>query len=183
MIHLHVRHVGVGRSGGRLAEGQLRRVLLVVGLSQICVTIDYWALSVALPPIARGLGVTITDLQWAISAYLLAFAAPLIAAGRLGDVFGRRRVLFTGVALFGIASAVCGAAPSLDWLVAARVVQGVGAAMLFPTSMAVLSDAFPPSAATGRSGRSWASPASAPRPVRSSAASSRSTSAGASSSI
>ena len=144
MIHLHVRHVGRGAAGGPLDEGQLRRVLLVVGLSQICVTIDYWALSVALPPIARGLGVTITDLQWAISAYLLAFAAPLIAAGRLGNVFGRRRVLFTGVALFGIASAVCGAAPSLDWLVAARVVQGVGAAMLFPTSMAVLSDAFPP---------------------------------------
>jgi EmrB/QacA subfamily drug resistance transporter len=148
MFHLHARWhpplVGTTSPGSPPGEGWLRRVLIVVALAQICVTIDYWALSVALPPIARGLRVTTTDLQWALSAYLVAFAAPLIAAGRFGDIFGRRRVLLLGVALFGAASALCGAAPSMAWLVTGRVVQGLGAALLFPTSMAVLSDAFPP---------------------------------------
>ncbi len=150
MIHLHLRaraaHASAPATRGvptPPAEGWLRRVLIVAGLGQVCISVDYWALSVALPPIARGLGVTATDLQWALSAYLLAFAAPLIAAGRLADIFGRRRVLLAGVTVFGIASALCGAAPSVGWLVAGRVVQGLGAAMLFPTSLAVLADAFP----------------------------------------
>lgn len=124
-------------------ERRLRLVLVAVGLSQICVTLDYWSLSVALPPMSHDFHVSTTDLQWAISAYVLAFAAALIAAGRLADIFGRRRMLLGGTALFGLASAVCGFSGSVGMLVGARVVQGVGAAALFPASMAVLVDAFP----------------------------------------
>jgi len=124
-------------------DRRLRLVLVAVGLSQICVTLDYWSLSVALPPMSHDLHVSTTDLQWAISGYVLAFAAALIAAGRLGDIFGRRRMLIGGAAVFGAASAVCGLSNGVGLLVGARAVQGIGAAALFPASMAVLVDAFP----------------------------------------
>jgi EmrB/QacA subfamily drug resistance transporter len=124
-------------------DRRLRLVLIAVGLSQICVTLDYWSLSVALPPMSHDFHVSTTDLQWAISGYVLAFAAALIAAGRLGDIFGRRRMLIGGAALFGAASAVCGLSNTVGLLVGARIVQGIGAAALFPASMAVLVDAFP----------------------------------------
>jgi EmrB/QacA subfamily drug resistance transporter len=121
----------------------LNLVLLAAGLSQICVTLDYWSLSVALPRMSRDLHVSTTDLQWAISAYIISFAAALIAAGRLADILGRKKLLVAGAALFGAASFVCGISNSVEVLVIARIVQGLGAAPLFPASMAVLVDAFP----------------------------------------
>lgn len=117
-------------------------ILLAVGLAQVLVTLDYFSLSVALPQMARDLEVTTTDLQWAMTGYLLSFAALLVAGGRIGDVLGRRRALLVGVALFGIASLACGLAVNETTIVAARVVQGVGAAILFPTSMAIVSQSF-----------------------------------------
>ena len=117
-------------------------ILLAVGLAQVLVTLDYFALSVALPQMARDLGVSTTDLQWAMTGYLLSFAALLVAGGRIGDILGRRRALLAGVAVFGLASLACGLAGDEVVLVAARVAQGVGAAVLFPTSMAVVSQSF-----------------------------------------
>ncbi len=117
-------------------------ILLAVGLAQVLVTLDYFALSVALPQMARDLDVTTTNLQWAMTAYLLSFAALLVAGGRIGDILGRRRALLVGVVLFGLASLACGLAVDETTIVAARVVQGVGAAVLFPTSMAVVSNSF-----------------------------------------
>ncbi len=117
-------------------------ILAAVGLAQVLVTLDYFSLTVALPQMARDLDVTTTNLQWALTAYLLSFAALLVAGGRIGDILGRRRALLAGVALFGLSSLVCGLAADEVMLVAARVVQGVGAAILFPTSMAIVSQSF-----------------------------------------
>jgi MFS family permease len=117
-------------------------ILLAVGLAQVLVTLDYFSLTVALPQMARDLEVTTTDLQWAMTGYLLSFAALLVAGGRIGDVLGRRRALLVGVALFGLSSLACGLAVDETTIVAARVVQGVGAAILFPTSMAIVSQSF-----------------------------------------
>ncbi len=117
-------------------------ILLAVGLAQVLVTLDYFSLTVALPQMARDLEVTTTNLQWAMTGYLLSFAALLVAGGRIGDVLGRRRALLVGVALFGLASLACGLAVDETTIVAARVVQGVGAAILFPTSMAIVSQSF-----------------------------------------
>jgi EmrB/QacA subfamily drug resistance transporter len=117
-------------------------ILVAVGLAQVLVTLDYFSLTVALPQMARDLDVTTTNLQWALTAYLLSFAALLVAGGRIGDILGRRRALLVGVALFGLASLACGLATDEITIVVARVVQGVGAAVLFPTSMAIVSQSF-----------------------------------------
>lgn len=115
--------------------------MLAVGLAQICITLDYFALNVALPDMAVSLGVDATTMQWALSAYLLAFGALLILGGRLGDVYGRRRGTLIGTAVFGGASLLCGLAPGFEVLVAGRVLQGAGAALLFPSSLALLANA------------------------------------------
>ena len=77
-------------------------------------------------------------LEWSVNAYLLAFAAPLIALGRLADIVGRRRIVLLGTGLFAAASAVCGLAQSIEMLIAARVVQGIGASMLYSTSLSIV---------------------------------------------
>jgi MFS family permease len=77
-----------------------------------CVQIDYFAMNLALPRMAADLGSTTTDLQWVISVYMLALGAFMAPAGRIGDIFGRRRTLLIGIALFGIASVFCAIAPS-----------------------------------------------------------------------
>lgn len=119
-----------------------RRLVLTVSLAVVCVDVDFFALNLALPAIARELGVATTDLQWAITVYQLTLASLLIPAGRLGDLLGRRRVLLCGIAAFGIASLLCGLAQSPGMLIAMRFVQGAAAAMLFPVGIAVISNAF-----------------------------------------
>ncbi|MCU0308418.1 MAG: MFS transporter [Thermoleophilia bacterium] len=117
-------------------------ILVSVGLAQVLVTLDYFSLSVAMPQMAADLGVTATDIQWALTAYLLSFAALMVAGGRIGDIRGRKRVLLLGVAIFGLASLACGLAVDEYMVVAFRVFQGVGAAILFPVSMAIVSNSF-----------------------------------------
>lgn len=115
-----------------------------MALTTLLVTIDFNGLTVALPTIGRDLGTSTTDLQWTVNAYLLAFAAPTVAAGRLADIFGRRRVLLIGTVVFVIASAACGLA-QVDWqLITGRVVQGIGASAFFAASLSIVSNAFPP---------------------------------------
>ena len=118
-------------------------VVVAVSLAQVVVVVDVYSLTVALPRMAEDLGVTTTDLQWVITAYMLAFASLMVIGGRIGDVFGRRRTLVTGLVIFGVASAACGLAPGAEWIVAFRVVQGIGAALLVPTSLAALAAAVP----------------------------------------
>lgn len=97
-----------------------------MALTTLLITVDFNRLTVALPTIGRDLGASTTDLQWTVNAYLLAFAAPTVAAGRLADIFGRRRVLLIGTVVFVISSAAYGLA-QVDWqLITGRVVQGPG---------------------------------------------------------
>ena len=104
--------------------------------------IDGSVVNVGLPAIGHGLGSDAAGLQWLIGIYLLPLSALLLFGGALGDHFGRRRILIWGTLLFGLASTACGLAPSLPMLIAARFVQGVGAALLMPNSLAVLGATF-----------------------------------------
>jgi EmrB/QacA subfamily drug resistance transporter len=92
---------------------------------------------------ATDLDSTPADLQWVISVYMLTLGAFMVPAGRIGDIFGRRRVLLAGIALFGLASALCALAPSATLVIAFRALQGLGAALIFPVSVSVLTNALP----------------------------------------
>lgn len=107
-------------------------------------TLDLNGATVALPAIADDLGASTTGLQWIVNAYLLAFAALQVPAGRLGDVYGRRLVLVLGLGVFAAASLLSGLAWNEEILIAGRVLQGAGAAMLFAPSLSLVSAAFPP---------------------------------------
>jgi EmrB/QacA subfamily drug resistance transporter len=120
-----------------------RWILAAVSTALFCVQIDYFAMNLALPRMASDLNSNATDLQWVISVYMLALGAFMVPAGRIGDIFGRRRALLAGIALFGLASALCAIAPSAGLVITFRAVQGVGAALIFPVSVSVLTNAFP----------------------------------------
>jgi EmrB/QacA subfamily drug resistance transporter len=92
---------------------------------------------------ARELDTSTTNRQWAISGFMLALGSFLIPGGRLGDILGRRRMLITGTAIFGLSSLAGGLAPSASFLIGARLIQGIGAAILFPLSIAVVTNTFP----------------------------------------
>ena len=120
-----------------------RWILAAVSMALFCVQIDYFAINLALPRMASDLHSTAADLQWVISVYMLSLGAFMVPAGRIGDIFGRRRALMAGIALFGVASVACAVAPSATLIVAFRVLQGLGAALIFPVSVSVLTNAFP----------------------------------------
>ncbi|MEP6885890.1 MAG: MFS transporter [Gammaproteobacteria bacterium] len=117
--------------------------------------IDGSVVNVALPALEADLKVDPADLSWAINAYLLPLGALILLGGALGDHFGRRRFFQIGLATFTVASAVCAAAPSLRWLLAARAFQGLGAALLLPNSLALLGSEFT-GEARGRAIGTWA---------------------------
>jgi EmrB/QacA subfamily drug resistance transporter len=122
---------------------RFRWILAAVSMALFCVQIDYFAMNLALPRMASDLNSTATDLQWVISVYMLALGAFMVPAGRIGDIFGRRRALLAGIALFGLSSALCALAPSATLVIAFRALQGLGAALIFPVSVSVLTNAFP----------------------------------------
>ena len=105
--------------------------------------IDGTVVNVALPALQRALNASVVDVQWVVEAYSLLLAAFLLSGGSLGDQFGRRRIFLLGIMLFSAASAWCGFASSIGQLIAARAVQGFGAALLVPGSLAIISSAFP----------------------------------------
>ena len=117
-------------------------VLAATILGSSMAFIDETALPVALPAIQNALGATAVDAQWVVAAYTLFLAALILIGGSLGDHLGRRRVFSIGVGLFALASAWCGLAPSSEQLIAARVLQGVGAALLVPNSLAIIGASF-----------------------------------------
>ena len=112
-------------------------------MALFCVQIDYFAANLALPRMASDFDTTPADLQWVISVYMLTLGAFMIPAGRIGDVFGRRKALMAGIALFGVASVLCALASSVVLIIVFRAVQGLGAALIFPVSVSVLTNAFP----------------------------------------
>nr|WP_285629472.1 MFS transporter [Actinoallomurus iriomotensis] len=121
-----------------------RAILLALTcVGQFMVLLDNTIVGAALPAVQLKLRTTLTGLQWIVDAYVLVVAMLLLAGGVLADRLGRRRVFLTGVAVFTLASLLCSVAPTLGWLVAARVLQGVGAAALSPASLALLASAYP----------------------------------------
>jgi EmrB/QacA subfamily drug resistance transporter len=108
------------------------------------IMLDNTAVNVALPSIQRDFGASLSALEWTVNAYTLTFAVLLVTGGRLGDIFGRRRMFLSGVVVFALASATIGFAPSDGWLVASRAVQGIGAAFMMPGTLSIISNAFPP---------------------------------------
>ncbi len=132
-----------------------RATLAATILGSSLAFIDGSVVNVALPALARDLRVDPANLSWAINAYLLPMGVLMLLGGALGDHFGRRRLFQTGLAVFSIASAVCAAAPSLGWLLAARALQGLGAALLMPNSLAILGTGFF-GEARGRAIGTWA---------------------------
>ena len=168
-----------GRRLGRAAAGPpsgpapgRRRRLLVLGIccsSIFLVGLDGTALAVALPSIGHDLGVPVSGLQWTVDVYLLVLASMQMAAGTAADRFGRRRVFRVGLGLFALGSLLCGLAPGLGWLLAARVVQACGGSMLNPAAMSVITATGGWAAATAdraaaRSGRRPASTSLVPDP-------------------
>ena len=105
--------------------------------------IDGTVVNVALPALQSSFRATVIDVQWVVEAYGLFLGALILAGGSAGDLFGRRRMFLSGVALFAVASAACGLAGNIDQLIAARALQGVGAALLTPGSLAIISASFP----------------------------------------
>jgi MFS family permease len=112
--------------------------LVAICLGTFMLLVDVTIVNVALPSIATSLGSTFTDLQWVIDGYALALAALLLLTGSLADRFGRRRLYLAGLGVFSVASLGCGLAGSAGLLVAARVVQGAGAAAMFATTAALV---------------------------------------------
>ena len=120
-----------------------RWVLAATTLASSMAFIDGTVVNVALPALQANLNATIVDVQWVIEAYSLLLAALLLVGGSLGDLYGRRRIFLIGTALFALASAWCGLAPNTAQLISARAAQGLGAALLVPGSLAIISSSFP----------------------------------------
>jgi EmrB/QacA subfamily drug resistance transporter len=130
---------------GRVRSTPLQRWTLgLAALASFVVVLDLLVVATALTAIRGDLGASVGQLEWTVNAYTLSFAVLLMTAAALGDRFGRRRMFAVGLALFGVASAACALAPDVGWLIAARAVQGAGAATIMPLALALMNGAFPP---------------------------------------
>src|ERR687894_622558 len=123
-------HNAAGQPGAAEGERGLGLSLLVIATAQLMLVLDDTIANIALPSIQRDLGVSASTLPWIVNAYVLVFGALLLFGGRVGDLFGRRRVLRIGLTVFAVASLLGGLAPSAGLLVAARGLQGLGAALV-----------------------------------------------------
>jgi EmrB/QacA subfamily drug resistance transporter len=117
--------------------------LALVSIASFMVALDAFVVTMALGTIRRDLGASLEALEWTVNAYNLVFAVLLLTGAALGDRFGRRRLFASGLGLFVAASVACASAESAGWLIAARALQGAGAALIMPLAMALLSAAFP----------------------------------------
>lgn len=132
------------RALGREIAPQRRRIVLAACvLASSMVFIDGSALTVALPKLRASFGADLASVQWVLNGYVLALAALTLIGGALADVYGKARMLGIGCAGFGLASAACVFAPSIDWLIALRVAQGVSAAIVTPASLALIGATYP----------------------------------------
>jgi EmrB/QacA subfamily drug resistance transporter len=118
--------------------------LLVVSLGFFMTLLDLTIVNIAIPNLITNLHASLDDVLWVINAYALVLAVLVITAGRLGDLVGPRVMFTSGIAVFTAASAACGLAPSPGWLIAFRAVQGLGAAMLMPQTLTIITNTFPP---------------------------------------
>ena len=128
----------------RKLHGNPWAVLLVVSLGFFMTLLDLTIVNIAIPNLITKLHASLDDVLWVINAYALVLAVLVITAGRLGDLIGPRVMFSSGVAVFTAASAACGLAPSPGWLIGFRAVQGLGAAMLMPQTLTIITNTFPP---------------------------------------
>ncbi|MCP2312125.1 MFS transporter [Kitasatospora paracochleata] len=134
-----------GEAGAiRLGTAGGRWVVLATVLGSGMAMLDGTVVNVALPRIGEDLGASLASLQWTVNAYMLTLAALILLGGSLGDRYGRRRVFLIGVCWFAVASAICAAAPTIQVLILARALQGIGGALLTPGSLAMLQAVFHP---------------------------------------
>jgi EmrB/QacA subfamily drug resistance transporter len=118
--------------------------LAAVAFGLFMIMLDNTVVNVALPSIQNDLHVKLSELEWIVTGYALTFAALLITGGKLGDLYGRRRTFVIGIAIFTLSSLACGLAPTAGFLIGARIVQGVGAALMNPASLSIITATFPP---------------------------------------
>ncbi len=118
--------------------------LAAVSFGLFMIMLDNTVVNVALPSIQRDLGVGLSELEWIVSGYALTFAALMLIGGKLGDAYGRRLLFVAGIAIFTAASLACGLSTSGEMLIAARVAQGVGAALMNPATLSIIAATFPP---------------------------------------
>ena len=129
----------------RLNEGNRRWwTLAAMCFALFMIMLDNTVVNVALPSIQDDLGASLSGLEWTVNIYTLTFAVLLVTGGRLGDIFGRRRMFLFGVVVFALSSAAIGFAPGEGWLVGFRAVQGVGAAFMMPATLSIITVTFPP---------------------------------------
>ena len=117
--------------------------LFAVGIAQFLVCVDYWSVAVALPDMARQFKVSPVSLEWVLSGYIIAFSATMAVGGRLGDLYGRKKLLLVGIAIFGALSVLVGLSSTFWMIVASRVVLGIGGGLIIPLATAVVSDTTP----------------------------------------
>jgi EmrB/QacA subfamily drug resistance transporter len=133
---------GEGGPGLRTGTAAGRWIVAAAVLGSGVAFLDATVVNVALPAIGRDLGAGLSGLQWVVDGYLLTLGSLLLLGGSLGDIYGRRRIFLAGLGAFCAASLLCGLAPSIGFLVAARALQGVGGALLVPGSLALISSSF-----------------------------------------
>jgi EmrB/QacA subfamily drug resistance transporter len=136
-------------------------ILLVTCLGQFMVILDASIVNVALPSIRTDLGFSFTGLQWVVNAYTLTFAGFLLIGGRAADLFGRKKMLLVGIAVFSLASLAGGLATGTTWLVAARAAQGIGAAILSPATLTIITTTFTDAGPRARALGAWSAVAAA----------------------
>jgi EmrB/QacA subfamily drug resistance transporter len=134
---------GLPNDPARPASRHLGLALIVIATAQLMVVLDATIVNVALPHIQHSLGFSGSGLEWVVNAYALTFGGLLLLGGRAGDILGRRRVFIAGIVLFSVASLLGGFATTQEWLLAARALQGVGAAIVAPTALALVATTFP----------------------------------------
>jgi EmrB/QacA subfamily drug resistance transporter len=147
------RSIATQAQSGPTDQGRQRSLglaLLVIATAQLMVVLDSTIVNVALPPIQRAFGFSGSGLEWVVNAYALAFGGLLLLGGRAGDILGRRRVFIAGVIVFSLASLLGGLATTQEWLLVARALQGVGAAIVAPTALSLVTTTFPEGAPRNR---------------------------------
>jgi EmrB/QacA subfamily drug resistance transporter len=118
--------------------------LVAVAVGLFMIMLDNTVVNVALPSIREDLGIGIAELEWVVNAYALTFGVLLLSGGKLADLLGRRRIFIVGLVIFTVASLACGLANSSEMLIAARTVQGIGAALMNPATLSIITATFPP---------------------------------------
>lgn len=144
------------RGRGRGLTASRFTVLLVMSAGYFLVLLDVTIVNVALPRIGASLQTSVSGLQWVVDGYALALAALMLVGGAVGDLRGHKRVVLAGLAVFGLGSLGCGSATDVWLLVVARAVQGVGAALLLPGTLAIISGTFSERSVQARAIGIWA---------------------------